>query len=60
MIKSSRHSPGTLGTCFPGAPDTIRTCVPTSGPFISASLDALDNRTPDLSLAACVADGIPL
>jgi hypothetical protein len=21
-----RHSPGTLGTCFPGAPDTIRTC----------------------------------
>src|SRR5664279_5402847 len=60
MIKSSHHSPGTLGTCFPGALDTIRTCVPTSGPFISASLDALDNRTPDLSLAACVADGIPL
>ena len=21
-----RHSPGTIGTCFPGAPDTIRTC----------------------------------
>src|SRR5476651_1001493 len=25
-IESSRHNPGTLGTCFPGAPDTIRTC----------------------------------
>jgi len=23
-----RHSPGTLGTCFSGAPDTIRTCDP--------------------------------
>src|SRR5450759_3253070 len=23
---STRHSPGTLGTCLPGAPDTIRTC----------------------------------
>jgi hypothetical protein len=21
----TRHSPGTIGTCFPGAPDTIRT-----------------------------------
>jgi len=24
--KSTRHNPGTLGTRFPGAPDTIRTC----------------------------------
>src|SRR5450631_1052406 len=23
----ARHSPGTVGTGFPGAPDTIRTCV---------------------------------
>jgi hypothetical protein len=22
----ARHSPGTPGTCFSGAPDTIRTC----------------------------------
>ena len=26
ISKSSRHSPGTLGTRFAGAPDTIRTC----------------------------------
>jgi hypothetical protein len=25
MRKPTRHSPGTLGTCFSGAPDTIRT-----------------------------------
>jgi hypothetical protein len=30
------------------------------GQFIRASLDVLDNRNPDLSLAAYVADGIPL
>ena len=26
--KVTRHNPGTLGTYFPGAPDTIRTCDP--------------------------------
>ena len=25
-VGQTRHSPGTLDTCFPGAPDTIRTC----------------------------------
>ena len=34
--------------------------LPRPGQFISASLDVLDNRTPDLSLAAGVAEGIPL
>jgi hypothetical protein len=72
----SRHSPGTLGACFLGAPATFervtfafgallhpnqrRKVVADTRPILRRPPDVLDNRPPDLSLAACVAEGITL
>jgi hypothetical protein len=46
--KSSRHSPGAPGTCFSGAPDTIRTsdlCLSGLAPYPSQPLQGRCRRT---------------